>query len=158
MLFQCEKMANILNQDFSEFIVALNDANVDYLLVGGFAVIYHGYNRTTGDIDIWVNPTSENFKKLRIAFANFGLSLFDMTEDKFLNTKDYDVFTFGVPPVCIELLTKVKGVEFQSCFEEASFQKFDNIDVKIIDLRNLILAKKAAGRFKDLDDIQHLDV
>ncbi len=149
-------MANILNQDFSEFIVSLNKANVEYLLVGGFAVIYHGYNRTTGDIDIWVNPTKDNFLKLKVAFADFGLSLFDMTEDKFLNTNDYDVFTFGVPPVCIEILTKVKGVEFNSCFEVAGFQKFDGIDVRIIDLRSLLVAKKAAGIYKDLDDIQNL--
>ncbi len=151
-------MANILNQDFSDFILSLNKASVDYLLVGGFAVIYHGYNRTTGDIDIWVNPTKENFLKLRIAFADFGLSLFDMTEDKFLNTKEYDVFTFGVPPVCIEILTKVKGVDFDACFLKACFQKFDGIDVRIIDLRNLLTAKKAAGRFKDLDDIQNLEI
>ncbi len=150
-------MANILNQDFSEFIDSLNKMDVDYLLVGGFAVIYHGYNRTTGDIDIWVNPTKENYRKLKMAFADFGLSLFDMTEDKFLNITDYDVFTFGVPPVCIEILTKVTGVEFNNCFEDATLQKFDGIDVRIIDLRNLLAAKKAAGRFKDLDDIQHLE-
>ena len=150
-------MANILNQDFSEFIGSLNKANVEYLLVGGFAVIYHGYNRTTGDIDIWVNPTKENFLKLKMAFADFGLSLFDMTEDKFLNTADYDVFTFGVPPICIEILTKVKGVEFSQCFEVATFQKFDGIDVRIIDLRSLLVAKKAAGRYKDLDDVQNLE-
>ena len=150
-------MANILNQDFSEFIVSLNKNNVEYLLVGGFAVIYHGYNRTTGDIDVWVNPTKDNFLKFKMAFTDFGLNLFDMTEEKFLNTKDYDVFTFGVPPVCIEILTKVKGVEFNQCFEVASFQKFDEIDVRIIDLRSLLVAKKAAGRYKDLDDIQNLE-
>lgn len=81
-----------------------------------------------------------------------------MTEDKFLNTKEYDVFTFGVPPVCIEILTKVKGVDFDACFLKACFQKFDGIDVRIIDLRNLLTAKKAAGRFKDLDDIQNLEI
>ncbi len=135
----------------------MNKANVEYLLVGGFAVIYHGYNRTTGDIAIWVNPTKENFLKLKMAFADFGLSLFDMTEDKFLNTADYDVFTFGVPPICIEILTKVKGVEFSQCFEVATFQKFDGIDVRIIDLRSLLVAKKAAGRYKDLDDVQNLE-
>lgn len=135
----------------------MNKANVEYLLVRGFAVIYHGYNRTTGDIDIWVNPTKENFLKLKMAFADFGLSLFDMTEDKFLNTADYDVFTFGVPPICIEILTKVKGVEFSQCFEVATFQKFDGIDVRIIDLRSLLVAKKAAGRYKDLDDVQNLE-
>lgn len=80
-----------------------------------------------------------------------------MTEDKFLNTSDYDVFAFGVPPVCIEILTKVKGVTFDECFKEAFFQKFDGINVRIIDLRNSLIAKKAAERYKDLDDIQNLE-
>jgi hypothetical protein len=95
--------------------------------------------------------------KFKMAFTDFGLNLFDMTEEKFLNTTDYDVFTFGVPPVCIEILTKVKGVEFNPCFEVGSFQKFDGINVRIIDLRSLLVAKKAAGRYKDLDDIQNLE-
>lgn len=150
-------MANILNQDFSDFITSLNLAGVDYIIVGGFAVIFHGYNRTTGDIDIWVNPTKENYKKLKVAFGHFGLSLFDMTEEKFLNTFDYDVFTFGVPPICIEILTKVKGLDFEECFKTSIFQKFDNIDVYVIDLRHLIIAKKSAGRYKDLDDVQNLE-
>ena len=87
-----------------------------------------------------------------------------MTEHKFLNTTDYDVFTFGVPPVCIEILTKVKGVEFNQCFDVASFQKFDGIDVRIIDLRSLWIKSKSWGQlfFKcseivliELDFISH---
>jgi hypothetical protein len=58
-------MANVLNADFTEFIDSLNHKEVEYILVGGYAVIYHGYNRTTGDLDIWVNPTSANYKKLQ---------------------------------------------------------------------------------------------
>ena len=63
-------MANILNEDFTDFIQTLNACNVEYILVGGYAVIYHGYNRTTGDLDIWVNPTSANYRKLSIAFSS----------------------------------------------------------------------------------------
>lgn len=55
-------MANVLNEDFIEFITTLNACSVEYILVGGYAVIYHGYNRTTGDLDIWVNPTSANYR------------------------------------------------------------------------------------------------
>jgi hypothetical protein len=150
-------MANILNQDFSDFLIALNEAKVDYILVGGYAVIYHGYNRTTGDMDVWVRPTKENFNKLKIAFQKFGLSLFDMTEEKFLKTELYDVFSFGVPPVCIEILTKVKGLDFEECFKSAIFQKFDDVDINIIDLIDLIKSKKSVGRYKDLDDIENLE-
>lgn len=149
-------MANILNEDFTDFIKALNNSHVEYILVGGYAVIYHGYNRTTGDLDIWVNPTSENFKRLELAFSIFGMSMFGITEDKFLNTQSYDVFTFGRPPVCIEILTKVKGLDFKSTFSNSVFTKFDGIDVQMIDIRDLRIAKSAANRPKDNDDLQHL--
>jgi predicted nucleotidyltransferase len=149
-------MANILNEDFTDFIKALNNSHVEYILVGGYAVIYHGYNRTTGDLDIWVNPTSENFKRLELAFSIFGMSLFGITEDKFLNTQSYDVFTFGRPPVCVEILTKVKGLDFKSTFSNSVFTKFDGIDVQMIDIRDLRIAKSAANRPKDNDDLQHL--
>ena len=77
-------MANVLNADFTEFIDSLNHKQVEYILVGGYAVIYHGYNRTTGDLDIWVNPTAANYKKLQEAFHLFKMPVFDMTEEKFL--------------------------------------------------------------------------
>ncbi len=149
-------MANTLNQDFVDFIMALNKANVEYVLVGGYAVIYHGYNRTTGDIDIWVNPTVENYRNLKIAFALFGMSMFDMTEDNFLDTSKYDVFSFGNPPVCIEILTKVKGLSFADTYERALFIDFDSVYVKMIDIKSLLIAKKASNRHKDKDDLEHL--
>ena len=102
-------MANVFNQDFIEFIISLNKNKVEYILVGGYAVIYHGYNRTTGDMDIWVHATSDNYNRLLAAFNDFGMSVFDMSETKFLDTENFDVFSFGRAPVCIELLTKVKG-------------------------------------------------
>jgi hypothetical protein len=150
-------MANVLNQDFVEFIAALNTAEVEYILVGGYAVIFHGYNRTTGDLDIWVNPTSINYQRLKKAFSIFGMSLFDMTEEKFLSVAYYDVFTFGRSPVCIEILTAVKGLEFEKTFSKSSLQKFDGLLVRMIDIRDLIIAKKAANRFKDKDDLEHLE-
>ena len=149
-------MANILNDDFTDFISALNETEVEYVLVGGFAVIYHGYNRTTGDLDIWVKPTASNFARLKKAFGVFGMSLFDMTEDKFLSTSQFDVFTFGRPPVCIEILTMVKGLNFDEAYFNSSVQFFDGIEVNMIVISDLIKAKKAANRFKDKDDLEHL--
>jgi hypothetical protein len=149
-------MANVLNEDFIEFITTLNACSVEYILVGGYAVIYHGYNRTTGDLDIWVNPTSANYRKLSFAFSKFGMSMFDMDETKFLNISTYDVFTFGRSPVCIEILTKVKGLEFVETYANSAFTTFDNVDVRMIDIRDLIKAKKAANRAKDNDDLEHL--
>ena len=149
-------MANILNDDFTEFIQALNDAETAYILVGGYAVIFHGYNRTTGDLDIWVRPDSGNYGKLKKAFDIFRMPMFDMTEEKFLNTVDYDVFTFGRPPVQIEILTRVKGLTFDEAFHHASFLEYDGVMVQMIDLKDLIIAKKAAGRAKDQADLENL--
>jgi predicted nucleotidyltransferase len=150
-------MGNIFNEDFRDFIEALNQAGVEYILVGGYAVIFHGYNRTTGDLDIWVNPTTENFIKLKIAFHSFGLSLFDLNETRFLDTNANDVFTFGRPPVCIDILTKVKGLTFNETNANVKIQTFDGVLVKMIDIRDLITAKKSANRNKDKDDLDHID-
>jgi predicted nucleotidyltransferase len=150
-------MANVLNRDFTEFIQALNKASVEYVLVGGYAVIFHGYQRTTGDLDVWINPTAENYMKLKRAFADFGMSLFDMTAEKFLDSEHYDVFTFGKPPVCIEILTAVKGLHFNDTYKNSSLIVFDGVEVRMIDIRDLIAAKKASNRFKDRDDVEHLE-
>ena len=72
-------------KDFRDFINALNINNVRYILVGGYSVILHGHPRTTGDMDIWVDRTSENYKRISSAFLFFGMPVFDMTEYRFLN-------------------------------------------------------------------------
>lgn len=149
-------MANNLNLDFIDFLTSLNKKNVEYILVGGYAVIFHGYNRTTGDLDVWINPSRENYSKLMMAFSDFGLSPFDMSEDKFLNTNHNDVFTFGRPPVCIDILTKVKGLDFDETFANANFHLFSGMNVRIIEFRDLIKAKQSSNRPKDQDDIEHL--
>lgn len=79
-------MGNIFNPDFQDFIRALNEADVRYVLVGGYAVILYGYNRTTGDLDIWAERTEENYIRLVTAFRNFNMSVFDMSLENFLNT------------------------------------------------------------------------
>jgi hypothetical protein len=149
-------MANIFSDDFKDFIQALNDNGVEYILVGGYAVILHGYRRVTGDMDIWVNRTKENYSRLSKAFAEFGLPVFDMTESKFLNADDADVFSFGRPPVSIDIITKLKGVEFEEAFSHALQFEENSLTIRFIHLNNLIQAKKAAGRHKDLDDIEKL--
>lgn len=149
--------SNIFNEDFKDFIQALNTCDVEYILVGGYSVILHGYSRTTGDMDIWVKPSLENYKKLVLAFNQFGMSIFDMTASKFLAIGHYDVFTFGRPPVCIEILTMVKGLVFEDAFSLAQwFGVTTDISVRTLYLPHLIDAKKAANRPKDIDDIENL--
>src|SRR4051812_35909240 len=108
-------MADFFNEDFRDFLKVCNERNVEYILVGGMAVILHGYVRTTGDMDVWVNRTKENYQKIAEAFSDFGMSLFDMTESNFLSDR-FDVWSFGVSPVKIELLTTVKGLNFDEAF------------------------------------------
>lgn len=148
---------NIFNEDFQAFIRALNEAGVRYILVGGYSVILHGYSRTTGDLDIWVEPSPENYRRLVAAFTLFGLPLFDMTAEKFLETSRYDVFTFGRPPVSIDILTRVKGLVFEPVFAASEWFDIDeSLRVRAIRLADLLQSKKSAGRAKDLDDLEHL--
>jgi predicted nucleotidyltransferase len=146
---------DIFNDDFRDFIQCLNTANVEYILVGGYAVILRGYSRSTGDMDIWVNRTDENYQKLLTAAVQFGLPAQALARDKFFSD-EFDVFSFGRPPFAIEIMTAVKGLAFDHTFRQAVMEHVDGIDVRVIHLNQLIEAKKASGRNKDLNDIENL--
>ncbi len=149
-------MNNIFNEDFQDFIHALNECQVKYILVGGYAVILHGYSRTTGDMDIWVKPDEQNYGRLVEAFHKFGMPIFDMHIERFL-LPHYDVFTFGRPPVCIDIMTHIKGLDFEEAFLTAQWFDIDEgLSVRCLSLQNLIIAKRASARYKDLDDVEHL--
>ncbi len=150
-------MGNIFNEDFRDFIHQFNKHKVRYVLVGGYSVILHGYPRTTGDMDIWVDRTAENYGKISSAFVDFGMPVFDMTEDNFLNHTEWEVFTFGTPPSSIDLMIRVKGLDFNECYENAVFFEDDGLQIRTIHINNLINAKKASGRSKDLDDLENLN-
>lgn len=126
------------------------------MLVGGYSVILHGYSRTTGDMDLWVERSSENYGRIKKAFEYFGMPVFDMTEENFLHHPVWDVFTFGVPPVAIDLMIKLDGFIFQDIFERAIIFQDDDLEIRVIHKKDLIAAKKKAGRSKDLDDLEHL--
>ena len=143
-----------LPQDFKDFLKLLNFHKVDYLLIGGYAVGYHGYPRATADMDIWIAISQHNAEKLVIVLKEFGFDLPEVKESLFLQ-KD-KVLRMGNAPIRIELLTTISGVEFQTCYENRIEDKIDGIDVNIIDIDNLKKNKKASGRFKDLDDLEKL--
>lgn len=148
--------AKLLNEDFVDFLKALTKHEVESILVGGYAVILHGYHRTTGDLDIWVNPTEANYQRLQNAIAEFGLPLDAITQDDFLSTAKADVFTFGRPPVAIDVLTKVAGLEFDAAYESSEFILIDGAPTRLLSVQSLKQAKRAAGRHRDLDDLEHL--
>jgi Nucleotidyltransferase of unknown function (DUF6036) len=149
-------MGNIFNEDFHDFISALNDNEVEYILVGGYSVILHGYSRTTGDLDIWINKEKENYFKLVKAFEEFKMPVFDMTEENFLKNPEVNVFTFGRPPSSIDIMTDVKGLNFEETFKTSSIIEVEDLKVRLIHRDQLLQAKRASGRYKDLDDIENL--
>jgi hypothetical protein len=149
-------MGNIFNEDFQDFIQALHLFEVEYVLVGGYSVILHGYSRTTGDMEIWVNKTETNYRKIQKAFLHFGMGMFDMTLENFLYNENFDVFTFGRPPVSIDIMTSVKGLKFEDTFREAIITEVEGTTLRLIHYNHLILAKKASNRPKDQDDLENL--
>jgi len=149
-------MGNIFNEDFRDFINCFNTYKVKYILVGGYSVILHGYSRTTGDMDLWVERTKENYENIKIAFLHFGMPVFDMTEEVFLNNVDLNVFTFGRPPSSIDIMVAVKGLNFEECYKNAVYFEEDGLMVRTIYINDLISAKKASGRAKDINDLENL--
>ncbi|SKB84314.1 hypothetical protein SAMN05660841_02648 [Sphingobacterium nematocida] len=149
-------MGNIFNEDFRDFLSCLNKCQVRYILVGGFAVILHGYSRTTGDMDIWVERTQTNYNRLKAAFLEFGMPVFDMTEENFLSHPSWDVFTFGVPPVAIDIMVKVKGLDFTNNYNQSIVFEDDDLSIRTLHKDQLIAAKKKSNRPKDQDDIENL--
>jgi predicted nucleotidyltransferase len=143
-----------LPQDFREFLKLLNDHKVEYLLIGGYAVGYHGYPRTTADLDVWVATNSKNAVKLVDVFGAFGMRSAEITHDLFL--KPGNIVRMGVPPVRIEILNEIDGVRFSDCAANAVLGDFDGIQVPLISLQDLKRNKKASGRHKDLEDLDHL--
>ena len=144
-----------LNDDFQDILRCFNACEVDYLIVGGYAVIHYGHSRTTGDIDIWVRKSEANYLKINAAFFKFGMSVFDMTFENFMSD-EMDVFSFGRSPVAIDILTEVKGLEFEEAYLKAIAATWDGVPVKVIDFKDLIRAKKTSARYKDLDDLENI--
>ncbi len=145
-----------LPQDFKDFLQLLNANGVEYLLVGGYAVGYHGYPRATGDMDIWVIATPDNESKLAEALVAFGFSRETVAMD--FSLRERQVIRMGVPPVRIDLLTTASGVSFRECNERAIVRSLDGVETHIISLADLRVNKQAAGRLKDLNDLENLPI
>jgi predicted nucleotidyltransferase len=148
---------NIFNKDFREFLLSLNQAEVKYVLIGGYSVIFHGYPRVTGDLDLYLEPSEENYNKLLSACHNFGLPGVMIDKGQFINPNETDVFTFGRPPVAIDLMVKLANFTFYEVYNQATIEEIDDIKLKVIHINHLKIAKRFAGRFKDLDDLEHLE-
>lgn len=147
-------MPNLFNKDFLDFLQLLDKYNVDFLLVGGYAVILHGYARSTGDMDLWVNQNEENYSKLKKVYEEFGAPIFSLEE--FFSDK-FDVWSMGVEPRKIEVLTKVSGLNFIESKSHCDWINEKDFKVPYIDFEDLMKNKLASGRLKDLLDYQQLN-
>ena len=115
---------------------------------------YHGYPRTTADMDIWIAIEKENAEKLMAVLREFGFDTPELAADLFL--RQNQIIRMGNPPMRIELLTTISGVGFEECYSDRTVDVIDGVEVQIIGLEHLKLNKQASGRQKDLDDLKHL--
>lgn len=143
-----------LPNDFSEFLKLLSDHDVRYLLIGGHAVAYHGYVRSTADMDLWVPMERENAERLVEAMREFGFDLPDLGPELFLNKEK--LVRMGLPPMRIEIMTDIPGVEFEHSYRNRKPAVVDGTRIEVIGLEDLKANKRATGRHKDLDDLAHL--
>jgi hypothetical protein len=143
-----------LPNDFKDFLKLLNANEVEYLVVGGYAVGYYGNPRSTGDLDIWVAVGPRNIQRLLGVLQEFGFSKDSLPSDLFQSPDQ--VIRMGMPPIRIEILTSISGVEFEDCYASRNTDTIDGVRVNLIDLENLKKNKRAAGRHKDLGDLEVL--
>jgi hypothetical protein len=146
--------AMTLPPDFKEFLKLLKEHNVRYLLIGGYAVGYHGYPRATDDMDIWVAIQPDNAQRLVSALKAFGMDDPELKSELFLRKQI--IVRMGFAPLRLEISTTISGVEFEECYARRLVGTLDGVEVNLIDLHNLKKNKRASGRPKDIADLENL--
>lgn len=144
----------MLSPDFKEFVQLLNQHDVRYLIVGGYAVGIHGHPRYTGDLDIWLFSSAENAGKIIQSIQEFGFGALPITAADL--QQEGMVIQLGHPPLRIDLLTSIDGVNFDDCYTNRKVVGIDGLPVNFIGYHDLIKNKKASGRHQDLGDIENL--
>jgi predicted nucleotidyltransferase len=140
--------------DFLDLLRFLNEERVKYLVIGGMAINYYGYHRSTGDLDIWVAVDDENQDRLANALKKFGFSARSLATRPLLQKPKF--IRIGQPPVRVEIHSEIAGVDFDECFDRAVSCQVESISVPFIGLDDLKTNKRAAGRPKDVADIDGL--
>lgn len=144
-----------MDRDYSDMLHALFVENVDYLVVGAYAMASHGLVRATGDIDIWVRPTIDNAQRLWRALTRFRAPLSKMKLEDFVDADM--VYQIGVAPHRIDVLTSITGVSFDDAWPRRKATEIDGVRVNVVGRDDLIANKRAAGRPKDLADVAWLE-
>ena len=144
-----------LHKDLREFIESLNSNGVEYLIVGAFALAYHGWPRYTKDLDLLVRPTADNASRIERALQNFGFGSLGLSAEDF--TQDYRVIQFGREPHRIDILTALTGVRWDEAWESRVPAELDGVPVHFISRQHFIRNKRACGRPQDLADLSKLE-
>lgn len=147
---------NFTYDKHKQLLIELVKGGVDFILVGGYAVIYYGYLRTTGDMDVWLKPDNENKKKVLKVFKQKGSNPGDIKRLHEMDFTGIVSFHTGNPPDRIDFMTKIAGIKFNEAFQTRNFLNLQGYDIPIIDLDNLIANKLLTGRAKDLADVEEL--
>ena len=145
----------MLNQNFRDILFAFLDEEVEFIVVGGFAVAFHGHPRSTGDIDLWIRCSAQNASRVWKALREFGAPLFDLTLED-LQTPGM-VFQMGVVPSRIDVIMEIEGVIFDDAWKEHLIIDVEGMKVPVIGKRQLLVNKKAVARPKDQIDILWLE-
>lgn len=143
-----------LGRDFREFVECCERHDVRYLIIGGYAVGFHGHVRYTKDLDVWVEATSANAENLLAALDEFGFGSVGLTAEDF--TTAGNVIQLGYPPNRLDLLTQPDGVVFEACWAARQVVDVDGTTLNVIALDDLVTNKRASGRARDLADIEDL--
>jgi hypothetical protein len=143
-----------VNPDFRDLIAELNAHGVEFLIVGAHALAAHGVVRATKGMDVWVRPSEENAPRVIAALRAFGAPLLDLTEEDL--QRPGIVFQIGVPPIRIDVITAIDGVEFGAAWSERFETKFMDQAAAVLSVRRLVQNKQASGRLQDLADLEKL--
>jgi predicted nucleotidyltransferase len=143
-----------LDPNFKELLRLLNSAGVKFLVIGGYAVNFHGYHRNTADIDLWIAIDPQNAQKISEVLRQFGFSATSVAAEKF--QEKGKILRFGHPPWRVDILTDPAGIQFDECYERKVVADLEGVSVPFVSLPDLKTNKKAAGRTKDLADIENL--
>ena len=141
-----------IQRDFKELLELFNGHNVEYLVVGGYALAFHGAPRFTGDIDLLVRPDRENARRILAALADFGFGSLELTEKDF--TSPQNVVQLGVPPVRVDIMTSLTAVPWEKASSGSVPGSYGETTVRFISKEDFIANKKALGRRKDLADVE----
>jgi len=143
-----------LQADFKELCELLNNRNVEYLVVGGFALAFHGVPRFTGDLDLYINPQRDNAERVLMALKDFGFGSLEISIEDL--TKPGQVIQLGVPPVRIDFVTSIDGVTWQEAWAGRAQEACGNVTLFYLGRKQLVANKQACGRPRDLADIEAL--